>query len=214
MIAARFAGAIFDMDGTLVQSEDLHRASWTEPLAELGIAVDEDAYLRDFAGKPGLTIICDQFGLQGEAAVALYDQVTSNYWRIAVDEVMPTPGVITFLERISALPKAVCTSAQRASALRMLELLGLISRFDAVVTATDITQGKPDPEPFLLAARRLHTEGNRCIAFEDSANGLISARAAGMYCVGVGPGETVYADLADLWIADFIDPKLSEIPGL
>ena len=214
MTASRFAGAIFDMDGTLVQSEDLHRASWIEPLAELGIAVDEDAYLRDFAGKPGLTIISDQFGLDGEAAVALYDRVTSNYWRIAIDEVSPTPGLMAFLDRVAALPRAVCTSAQRASAIRMLDLLDLTSRFDAIITATDVTHGKPDPEPFLLAAARLDVPANQCIAFEDSANGLISARAAGMYCVGVGPGATVYADLADLWIADFTDPKLSVIPGL
>jgi HAD superfamily hydrolase (TIGR01509 family) len=211
MSSLRFAGAIFDMDGTLVQSEHLHRESWKEPLAEIGIAVDEDAYLRDFAGKPGMKIISDHIGLNGEAAIALYDRVTSNYWQIAVSQVEPTAGLLAFLDRISPLPKAVCTSAQRESARRMLDLLDLTSRFDAIITATDVTRGKPDPEPFQLAASRLNLAADSCIAFEDSANGLVSARAAGMYCVGVGAGATVYADLANVWISDFTDPELPRI---
>jgi HAD superfamily hydrolase (TIGR01509 family) len=214
MSSLRFAGAIFDMDGTLVQSEHLHRESWKEPLAEIGIAVDEDAYLRDFAGKPGMKIISDHIGLNGEAAIALYDRVTSNYWQIAVSQVEPTAGLLAFLDRISPLPKAVCTSAQRESARRMLDLLDLTSRFDAIITATDVTRGKPDPEPFQLAASRLNLAADSCIAFEDSANGLVSARAAGMYCVGVGAGATVYADLANVWISDFTYPELPRIMGI
>jgi beta-phosphoglucomutase len=214
MSPLRFAGAIFDMDGTLVQSEHLHRESWKEPLAEIGIAVDEDAYLRDFAGKPGMKIISDHIGLNGEAAIALYDRVTSNYWQIAVSQVEPTAGLLAFLDRISPLPKAVCTSAQRESARRMLDLLDLTSRFDAIITATDVTLGKPDPEPFQLAASRLNLAAASCIAFEDSANGLVSAHAAGMYCVGVGAGATVYADLANVWISDFTDPELPRIMGI
>jgi HAD superfamily hydrolase (TIGR01509 family) len=214
MSPLRFAGAIFDMDGTLVQSEHLHRESWKEPLAEIGIAVDEDAYLRDFAGKPGMKIISDHIGLNGEAAIALYDRVTSNYWQIAVSQVEPTAGLLAFLDRISPLPKAVCTSAQRESARRMLDLLDLTSRFDAIITATDVTRGKPDPEPFQLAASRLNLAADSCIAFEDSANGLVSARAAGMYCVGVGAGATVYADLANVWISDFTDSELPRIMGI
>jgi HAD superfamily hydrolase (TIGR01509 family) len=214
MSSLRFAGAIFDMDGTLVQSEHLHRESWKEPLAEIGIAVDEDAYLRDFAGKPGMKIISDHIGLNGEAAIALYDRVTSNYWQIAVSQVEPTAGLLAFLDRISPLPKAVCTSAQRESARRMLDLLDSTSRFDAIITATDVTRGKPDPEPFQLAASRLNLAADSCIAFEDSANGLVSARAAGMYCVGVGAGATVYADLANVWISDFTYPELPRIMGI
>jgi HAD superfamily hydrolase (TIGR01509 family) len=140
--------------------------------------------------------------------------VTSNYWQIAVSQVEPTAGLLAFLDRISPLPKAVCTSAQRESARRMLDLLDLTSRFDAIITATDVTRGKPDPEPFQLAASRLNLAADSCIAFEDSANGLVSARAAGMYCVGVGAGATVYADLANVWISDFTDSELPRIMGI
>jgi beta-phosphoglucomutase len=90
----------------------------------------------------------------------------------------------------------------------MLNLLGLAKFFDAVITATDVYRGKPDPEPFLLAATRLNVEPDTCVAFEDSANGLISARAAAMATIGIGPGQGLYADLADVWITDFTDPAL------
>ena len=211
MSTFRFEGAIFDLDGTLVQSEHLHRQSWIEPLSEIGIAVDADAYFRDFAGKPGMDIIRDHIGLSGTAAIALYNRVTDNYWTLAVEQVSPTAGLIDYLQAIAPIPKAVCTSAQRESAVRMLDLLGLGPRFAAVVTASDVTRGKPDPEPFRLAAERISVPGDRCVAFEDSANGLIAARGAGMFCVGVGDGASVYPDLADFWIVDFHDAHLTEL---
>ena len=93
----------------------------------------------------------------------------------------------------------------------MLDLLDLTTRFDAVVTATDVTKGKPDPEPFLLAASRIGIEPDRCIAFEDSRNGLVAVRAAGMICVGVGPGGLAFGDLAEFWIEDFTDPHLERL---
>jgi sugar-phosphatase len=211
MISFRFAGAVFDLDGTLVQSEHIHRQSWVEPLAELGITVDEDAYLRDFAGKPGLAIIRDHIGLDGDAAIALYEKVSGNYWRLAVDQVEPTHGLLTFLDRIGHVPKAVCTSAERESALRMLDLLDLTPRFDAIVTASDVTCGKPDPEPFLLAAERIGIAPERCIAFEDSTNGLLAAGAAGMERIGIGPAPENGDELAGLWIMDFADPALDRV---
>jgi HAD superfamily hydrolase (TIGR01509 family) len=207
----RFAGAIFDLDGTLVMSEHLHRQSWIEPLEELGITVDEDAYLRDFAGKPGMQTIRDHVGLEGDAAVSLYERVTNAYWQLAVELATPTAGVIDFLDQIAATPKSVCTSAQRDSALRMLDMLDLTRRFDAIVTATDVSHGKPDPEPFLLAAMRIGIDPGRCVAFEDSTNGLIAARAAGMTCIGIGPGTGASARLADGWIVDFTDLALSQL---
>src|ERR671915_1896381 len=98
MTTFRFAAAVFDLDGTLVQSEYLHRQSWVEPLAELGIAVDEDVYLRDFAGKPGMLIIRDHVGLDGDEALALYERVNDNYWRFAISEGEPTKGLLDFFD--------------------------------------------------------------------------------------------------------------------
>lgn len=116
-----------------------------------------------------------------------------------------------FLDSVDDRALAVCTSAQRISAHRMLNILGLSDRFTAVVTATDITNGKPHPEPFLLAAEQIGLDPSRCVAFEDSANGLVSAQAAGMFCIGIGEGKFRYPELAPVWINDFTDPNLAHL---
>src|SRR4029079_6954135 len=84
MIRTRFAGFMFDLDGTLVQSEHLHRLSWDGPLAKLGIIVDDEQYLRDFAGRPGTLIARDHLGLSDPMMIQqLYDDVTEAYWGLA-----------------------------------------------------------------------------------------------------------------------------------
>lgn len=209
-----FAGAILDLDGTIVQSEHLHRLSWTAPLARLGITVDDETYFRDFAGKPGLQIIRDQLGITDpDKSEQLYQDVTAAYWELAEHAVQPTVGLMPFLHAINSVRTAVCTSARRDSAMRMLDLLGLTPLFTAVVTASDVTHGKPDPEPFVLAATRIEIAPEQCVAFEDSRNGLQSARTAGMHCVGIGEGRSLFHDAADLWIEDFTDPTLLALFG-
>jgi HAD superfamily hydrolase (TIGR01509 family) len=211
MTGPQIAALVFDLDGTLVQSEHLHQQSWTAPLQRLGRPVDDETYYREFSGKPGMQIIGDHLGLHGDEAEAIYEEVTANYWDLAEANVGPTDGLVDFLDRTAALPKALCTSAQRTSALRMLDLLGLTARFSAIVTANDVRQGKPDPEPFALAATLLGIAPDRCAAFEDSANGLRSARAAGMFCIGIGEGVRTFPELADLWIRDFRDTLLEDL---
>ena len=204
-------GLIFDLDGTIAQSEGLHRISWDAPLAAIGVEIDDDIYATEFAGKPGLHIIRDYLGLDDDAALSLYDQVNAAYWQLAEQDLAHTAGLLPFLSATDHLPRAVCTSAQRPSAMRMLSLLGITDAFRAIISATEVTHGKPHPEPFLTAARAIGCEPARCLAFEDSANGLISARAAGMHTVGIGDGRSRFPDLADRWIDDFTDPELIRI---
>ena len=85
-----------------------------------------------------MEIIRDHIGLSGTAAITLYNRVTDDYWTMAQEQVSPTPGLIEFLDATAAVPKAVCTSAQRDSAMRMIDLLGLTCRFLAIVTSSDV----------------------------------------------------------------------------
>ena len=96
-----------------------------------------------------------------------------------------------------AVPMAVATSARRADAIGLLGPLGLLDRFAVIVSAEDVTRGKPDPEVYLLAARRLGTPPASCLAFEDALVGVQAARNAGMRVVGVA---TAY-DPSDLLAA-------------
>ncbi|HEY7035600.1 MAG TPA: HAD family phosphatase [Thermomicrobiales bacterium] len=181
----RFDAVIFDLDGTLVDTEPLHERSWTIALAELGLTMPEGEYRLYFSGRPGIQSCRERFGMSLEEAIATNDLVTQVYWELAAGNVAPMPGLTAFLDRLHGVPKAIATSARRSSATRMLAELGLNAAFDAVVTADDITHGKPHPEIFLTAAARLTVAPERCLVFEDSRAGLAAARAAGMTCVGL-----------------------------
>ena len=97
------------------------------------------------------------------------------------------PGVIAFVDtlRARAVPLAVATSARRSDTVELLGPLGLLDRFDAIVTAEDVTRGKPDPEVYVQAAQRLGAAPDGCLVFEDALVGVQAARGAGMRVIGV-----------------------------
>jgi beta-phosphoglucomutase-like phosphatase (HAD superfamily) len=104
----------------------------------------------------------------------------------------PVPGVLTFIVELSerGIPKAVATGASPRSVRQFLEGLGLTDHFPVVVTADDVSRGKPDPEVYLTAADRLGVAPESCLVFEDSLAGISAALAAGMSCVGLTTAHT------------------------
>jgi sugar-phosphatase len=208
-VREKFAAAIFDMDGTLVETDHFHRRSWQEYLLQRGAPVSDAHYYARIAGRPGKNVLPEVLGLPPEESEAEITAIEKRYWELAAGNMHPLAGLWEFLEEISDRPKALATSARRYSALRTLEELELADRLDAVVTAEDITNGKPDPEVFLLAAERLGVEPERCLAFEDSVSGVDAARAAEMCCVGVATSHTPRElGEAHLVIRDFRDEQL------
>ena len=179
---------IFDMDGVLVDSGAHHREAWALMLGELGVSAPPGFWRRTI-GRPAVEAVPLLLG--GPVALAearrLANRKHQHYLTLAGRGMPAVSGVAVFVESLCArrVPLAVATSARRSDAVELLGPLGLLDRFDAIVAAEDVTRGKPDPEPYLLAARRLATPPEGCLVFEDAIVGVQAARLAGMRVVGV-----------------------------
>lgn len=124
----------------------------------------------------------------------------------------PLPGAAALIERVRArLPVAVASNAPRALLERAIDSAGLGGAFDVVLGADDVARPKPAPDLYATATRLLGTEARATVAFEDSAPGVASARAAGLYVVAVGDGGTLEADEH---VESLADPRLGEWLGL
>lgn len=204
-------GVVFDLDGTLVNSEHIYKESWLAVLPGWGVLIDPDDYATLFAGRPGMDTAQYHFGFSHGDATTLLDDVLAHFWTVAPGRFQVIPGLTTLLDRLAEFPLAIATSGRRVDVEKILAELGLRDKFVFIVTVDDVENGKPHPEPFLRAATGLGIAPERALAFEDAPNGLRSAKAAGMYCVGVGVNREALAPYADLVISDFTDPELNAL---
>jgi sugar-phosphatase len=178
--------ALFDMDGVLIDTRGEVEQIWSGLVRATGRTLSEAEILRDVHGVPIETTLDRLFpGLSDhDRAVFVRDVVSLE----ARAEYRTVPGVETILQalRMAGVPTALVTSGVRSKVDRVLPFLGLEGAFDAIVTADVVARGKPDPEPYRLAAAHLGVEPGRCVVFEDSLSGLVSGCAAGAFCVGIG----------------------------
>lgn len=180
-------GAVFDLDGTLVDNIRFHFAAFRALAERLGKVMDE-ATFQSFNGLKNEDIFPRFVGraLAREEIAALSDEKESAYRALYRPELAPHRGAPELLARLrgAGVKLAVASSAPPANRAMVLEGLGWLERFDAIV-ASEGLRGKPAPDVFLAAAERIGVEPESCVAFEDAENGVQSARAAGMLVVGV-----------------------------
>jgi beta-phosphoglucomutase len=183
------AAAIWDVDGTLVDTAELHFRAWLE----LAAAIDKPFTRADFAatfGRRNPEIIRALFDPHAdERAVADLGERKEQIYRAAATQagIALLPGVRELLDGIKTLGwrQAVGSSAPRANLDLILAVTRTAADFTAVVSAEDTTRGKPDPQVFLVAAQKLGVPPERCVVFEDAVAGVEAAKAAGMKCVAV-----------------------------
>lgn len=177
------------MDGVLLDSGVWHRAAWGELLAELGEEPTQPDYWRLTIGRPSEEAIPLLLGRRVPEweAFHLARRKRDHYVRLSRQGLRAVAGVTDFVADLASrrLPLAVGTSASAYDVDQLLHGVGLLKHFPVVVTADDVMLGKPDPEVYLLAARRLRIEPAHCLVFEDSIVGIQAARAAGMRAIGV-----------------------------
>lgn len=183
------SAVVFDMDGVLIDSGAHHRAAWQALLAELGEEPAHREYWRLTIGRPGEEAVPLLLGrrVSEHEARRLARRKRDLYVDFSRGGTVPVPGVREFIATLSrrGIPRAVATSASRLDLDRLLAAVELRRHFDVIVTADDVTLGKPDPEVYELAAARLDVPPEVCIVFEDSLVGIEAARRAGMRVVGV-----------------------------
>ena len=175
---------VLDMDGLMLDTEPLYKASWQQACAELGFALDDAAHAR-MIGRPNADCERQLVRLFGPGfPLEPFRAKWPALWRASADgrPIPAKPGLSDFLAFVEAraLLRAVATSSERDFVEFSLGSAGVAGRFDAVVTGDEIARGKPAPDIYLEAARRLGVDPRDCIALEDSDAGVLAATAAGM----------------------------------
>jgi HAD superfamily hydrolase (TIGR01509 family) len=183
MLPRPVRAVIFDMDGLLIDSEALFRDSMMHVAARLGYDLPLAAFLKmiGLPAQDSRKVALEHFG-----ADFPFDSFNQAVWDHARERheqgVALKPGVNELLDYLDTvkLPRAVATSSSHQAVEHQLGRRGLKARFDAIVAAGDYARGKPSPDPYLTAARRLGIDPRDCLALEDSHNGVRAASAAGM----------------------------------
>jgi sugar-phosphatase len=191
-------GLLLDLDGTLVDSHAAVERSWRRWAA--GVGVTPESFLHTVHGRPGHEVMAEV--LPGRPVEANHaDSRELLAWELRdTAGVRALPGASELLELLAGWPWAVVTACPETLAGARLAAAGL-PRPEVLVTADQLTVGKPDPQGFLLAARRLSLEPAGCVVFEDAPAGVAAGLAAGMAVVGlgavVGTGESLPTLAAD-----------------
>jgi HAD superfamily hydrolase (TIGR01509 family) len=197
---------LWDLDGTLVDSEEFHWLSWRDTMRPEGVELTYGQFLASF-GQRNDRIIPVWLGADVDVArmTRIGEDKEAEYRRLAETRgLTPLPGARVWLEALKAAgwKQAIASSAPGANVTMMLRVAGLDGLLDAIASAEDVTIGKPDPQIFLKAAERLGVPPSRCIVVEDAAAGVEGARRAGMRSIGVKKNGHLDADLFVTSLAD------------
>ncbi len=203
------AAVIFDMDGTLVATTEGDFLAWQKLFLDFGRHLSYGEYF-PLLGKKSIDVVKEGLGLDGDVAQqAMHKKM--EYFEDIVKErgIVTMPNAEIFLQEIKDLgiPIALATSSRKMKMKLVMEESGLGKYFSVFVTGEEVTHGKPHPDIFLLAAKRLHVDPAQCLVLEDAVNGVAAAKAAGMKCIAI----TNTHDDAALAEADLVVNSFSEL---
>ena len=187
-----FDAYLFDLDGTVADSMPLHFRAWTRAIRDAGGEFPEELFYA-WGGVPIeriVELLNERYGLSMPVAETAHRK-EALYVEL-LPELQPMASVVRVMDQMQGrVPFAIVSGSPRSSVASTLTKLGLSDRFALIVAAEDYTHGKPDPEPFLVAAKKLGVAPKRCLVFEDAEGGIRSAEAAGMQWVRVARSDAV-----------------------
>jgi len=205
---------LWDMDGTLIDSEEYHWIAWRHTMADQGVTITREQFLSSFGQRNdsilprwiGAEVTPERIEKIANAKEELYRGLIRRYG------IAPLPGVEGWVHRLheTGWQQAIASAAPRANVDAILEALSATRVFQGIVSAEDVQHGKPDPEVYLVAASRVGVSPDRCIVVEDAAAGVEGARRAGMRSIGVNRnGADLPADVVATSL-ELLDPNTFE----
>jgi HAD superfamily hydrolase (TIGR01509 family) len=210
---------LFDLDGTLAETDSLHFPAWAEILGPHGHEVDWDFYRERISGLVNPEIIAEFLPhLSEEEGREIIESKEADFRR-RLPGLEPLPGLKDFIARAESkgLRVALVTNAPKENALAVVRAFALEESFGTVILAEDVGAAKPNPAPYRAALDALSVTPEEALAFEDSTSGIASAVGAGIRTVGVTstqtPEKLCRAGASEV-IRDFADPELGRIMGL
>ncbi|MGB3682128.1 MAG: HAD family phosphatase [Rubrobacteraceae bacterium] len=204
---------LFDLDGTLANTDAVHFPTWMEVLRPHGIEVTREYYDERLAGRVNSDVVDDVLPDLSEEERRELIEAEEEKSRARIKQIGPLPGLQDLLDegRRRNLTLALVTNSVKADSEQILEPLDLKGAFDPIVYPSEVSESKPEPAPYLEVLDRLEIEAGETLAFEDSVTGTKASRAAGIRTVGVSsvhtPEELKEAGVA-LVIGDFADDAL------
>jgi HAD superfamily hydrolase (TIGR01509 family) len=205
---------IFDMDGVLVDSEPIHERAEMETCREFGMEVPKSEWHK-FRGtklEDIFSYISKTYGAGDEPIEKMIEIKIQKYLTIALAEMDMIPGAMDFLQELKKNKKyryALTTSGRKMQQDKILSKFNLTDYFDIMITADDVKNGKPHPEPYATTVKKLELLPEDCLVIEDSDNGILSAKAAG--CLACGITTTFDRKRLELAGADMVVSDFSEL---
>lgn len=180
-------GILWDLDGVLVDTGEYHFQSWQEVLTDYGVTLDREVFQKTL-GMNSTSSVKIYLGKHPEPALIerMITRKEESFRRLIQNEITPLPGVLNWLEWFASqqIPMAVASSAPPENIDFIINALQIRSFFTELVSGANMP-GKPNPDVFLEAAKRLNISPDHCIVIEDSIAGVAAARQAGMRCIAV-----------------------------
>jgi HAD superfamily hydrolase (TIGR01509 family) len=213
-----YRALLFDLDGTLAETDSLHLPTWVDVLRPYGVEVDEEFYRDRISGRStGEVVRALLPDLTAEEGRSIGDAKEASF-RERASELEPLPGLVDFVERgrERGMKIALVTNAPEENVEAILLALKLRDYFDTIVLADEVEAVKPDAAPYRAALRKTDVPAEAALAFEDSVSGISSSVAAGIPTVGIAssqdPDRLLRAG-AFMTAEDFTDPQLLALIG-
>ena len=211
-----YRALLFDLDGTLAETDSLHLPTWVDTLEAYGVEVDEELYRDRISGRSTAEIVRELLpDLTDEEGRSIGDAKEASF-RERAQELEPLPGLIDFVKRGRGrgMRIALVTNAPEENVEAILLALELRDSFDVIVLADEVEAVKPDPAPYRAALKKAGVPAERALAFEDSVSGISSSTTAGIPTVGIASSqdpERLLEAGAFTTAKDFTNPYLRDL---